>query len=286
MRPIGVLVGVTLLVVLVSAQAYEIKTVDNDFNDDNKVDWKDFYILYKVAKKKCYNESYDINWDKKLDRADLQLLYDIIQWTDNDFRCVGNETYYFTFDNQTFKMQGVENVDTLMNFLNNYLRIWRHPWIAPDFPNIMWDSDYVCMHFAIDMFTASYKKLGYGIVLIGVSDEYYHAFNVIWLGGNVSDLNNYAVFDPQNSVDLGLGYDIKIATEAPLMRQPDHLFFLYEKKGNCIYAVEVPVDFENATVLWNQAKLWGIPASQSLEEPVPDKFNTTYEGEKSFRQCI
>jgi len=168
-----------------------VDVIDWDFNDDGCIDVLDLVILCNcILSNATYDRELDINFDGSIDVIDLQLMCNHLL---DSSLCLCNkdvtiEDYKFTvhYNGKNYTIfavrpQEVKDVEL------NYLRITLHPYKLPG---------YTCFHFSVDSYYALTKVLGYGRV--GFATSTYHAYLIMYTGGDPSDLRNWMILEPQN----------------------------------------------------------------------------------------
>lgn len=119
---------------------------------------------------------------------------------------------------------------------------------------------YICGHFAMETERASYRTLGYGCLLYAKSNS--HAFNVIWKGGDWTDLSNWAVIEPDDGQVFSDASDVPEAGyQAVQIYLPN-----YTSNGE-VYCHTLTVDYGEATVAYGQQNLKYIYSSGCEESP-------------------
>jgi hypothetical protein len=130
---------------------------------------------------------------------------------------------------------------------------------------------YVCHHFDMDTATACYRDLGYGTVMDACSS--FHGYNIFWIGGDIHDLHNWIIVEPQTGYMRNAGDN-----DLPDRYQTYWIFFYKckDKFGNG-RGTAFRVDYANKYVDIDNPIL-GSASITGLREPFPSSFNYNWEG--------
>jgi len=140
---------------------------------------------------------------------------------------------------------------------DGWISVHLHPY-SEETPVYLYD------HFAMETERASYRTLGYGCLLYAKSDS--REFNVIWKGGDWTDLSNWAVIKP----DDGMVYTN--ASSVPENYQAVNIYLPNYTSNDEVYSHTLAVDYGEATVAYGHQNL-KYPYSNGCEESPPSVYD-------------
>lgn len=265
---------------VLSTFPYGIEIVDMDGNGDQKVDTQDFVMFSRcfgtIKGDKDYSRRWDFDFDDDIDSTDqmhlAQCIFDeldlvtirneiktsvteTLEWSQGGWTC---PLVQLTTDHA--KVRKFTGADAYQGDVKGWITVHRHPW-AWDYPDGM---IYICQHFAEDTARASYKALGYGCILRASSDA--HAYNIFWVGGDWTDLNNWYMLEPQTG-----GIANAANPDLPDNWKTTQIYFpTYTDSHSCHHHL-LDVDFDEATVSPSDEDYGRPLANDQHEEPLlPD----------------
>jgi len=266
-----------------------IQVIDLDSDNDGIVGLVDLEAYYKAHLSSKGDPNYDRQFDADFD-ADI----------DDDDRAIFVDTYYNNNNLETIRT-AIKTANTqkltwpdgwvawlvALNYTHaidftgkdNYsppgwISIHRHPYISSG------ESKYICWQFGMDTSNSAYKALGYGCLLYASSAS--HGFNIFWIGGTWTNLNNWYILEPQTG-------QVFCATT---ITDPDNIWYVKyidfpEKtfpRAGFPEICEFPSHMIQRVVGTNTLQISDDPAyykhQQSfpytgLEEPIPSLFDRT-----------
>ena len=259
-----------------SAPYINIEVVAVDVNNDGILDDADEAAM--IAAKTNYVRRFDIDFDDDVDEAD-DTWFDETRTNNPDLGTIRDAIRTSTHQELTwdddwsaYLIQLTDVEATIQEFVGKdstpvygWIHVHKHPYKN----STTWE--YVCGHFAIDTAIASYKGLGYGCVLLAVSNisGVYHAYNIVWLGGDWTDLHNWRIIEPQSG-------NVYTATD----KSPETMYdtcqirFFDYTDGLTIYHHYLTVDSQANTVSYGNSNSASYYPT-APEEPYPTTFDRT-----------
>lgn len=250
-----------------------IEVVDLDSDNDGVLGSVDFFAFSaahpSVQGDSEYDRQFDADFDDDIDDDDQSIFADTFN-TNNDLETIRNAVKTTTVQKLTWS-DGWEawlvalDQNHIKDFIgkDNYsppgwISVHRHPYIG--YPTYY----YVCLDFAVETAVASYKALGYGCLLYAAGVA--HAYNVFWIGGDWTDLNNWRILESQN------GAVYSAVGQSGIYETGLIYFFDYTDDEAFIYAHFLNVDVAQEKVsLGTKLSVWG----EHNEEPIPATFDRT-----------
>jgi len=212
-----VLAVMVLNIAILACVAYELSSYgkafkDFDVNEDSRYTFGDVVEVFKHTDEKVqlYEVSkYDVDLDGNITFKDVVLAYNamdrsryIVKFGITKIE-VANRTFYILYVPH-------DELGGFVRWYNHYTPIGYHTWSAAGYEGMPQPTPYfyVCIDFATDAYWIANKNFlnaknvyGNNVVLIGfpVAVAWYkgHAYNAILVGDNVSDLNDWVIFEPQ-----------------------------------------------------------------------------------------
>ena len=188
---------------------------DFDVDEDSRVTFGDVGKVFKHTDEKVqlYKVSkYDIDLDGNITFKDVVIAFDNAMDGKSEYKIdfgvtklqVANRTIYILYVPR-------DELDEFVAWYNHYTPINYHTWSAAGYKGLPQPTPYfyVCIDFATDAYWVANKNFlnakndifAPDVVLIGfpVAVAWYkgHAYNAILVGDNISDLNNWVIFEPQ-----------------------------------------------------------------------------------------
>jgi len=228
-----------------------------------------------IAAKTNYVRRFDINFDGVVDDDYDDPYFDNTRANNPNLGIIRANIRTETYQKLTWSggwyaylIQLVDDAATIQAFTGNnfvptygWTHINRHPYIVPE-------GIYSCLCYAFDMMIASYRMLGYGCLLFATSNT--HGYNMFWIGGDWTDLNNWRIVEPQSGAILSAG-QANLAAKY----QTCYIYFpSWRRAGvNTVNCATLTVNYGNRTVAYYGTKpLGGIAIYDQQEENVPDPY--------------
>jgi len=246
------------------------QVVDCDIDDDGSFDITDVQrIINKMYSSWPYDSEMDLNGDFHHDITDVNIMVDHFLHNFHD-HLSDFDIRYNGWPWCVWK-SGVKIVIVNPDETENYLQQWLN--IKDLIPSYQYD----CARISLDTYIAAYRDIGFGRVAVGESiASGNHAYNMLFTGGDFTDLCNWLIYD--NVKTVGKGKIIGNACDpnlSPRYQTERIIYYTHKQYGQLkgkLFWVSYPSQYVNPNAVnCRFVKRFG-------KEPVPSYFNKYWNG--------